>query len=253
MNTDDQDLFPDGWREPGDDTQRLSIYIMMGFGLLVFAFLVVLGALQLIRPDIAQQMLGRTSTSRNWVQGLVELVAGGIGSTGIVIFFAHETRTWNLKKLSADRVIAGGFLTGMALFLIGARLGLQTHSYASDTAGLRAIALMGGVGLGGTVCLLSFFAGLAFAIAEKIQDRPHKFGQVMIERRYGLDDRLMEYEDHPSPYEDGLKPVVVCRTKDGRRMMFSTSPDAYDLATPGKIGSAVIHAKHLDQFHPLKP
>jgi hypothetical protein len=171
---------------------------------------------------------------------------------GIAFVFAKEAKHWDLKRVSADKVVAGGFMLGIAVGYLGLRMGAGGRYDPQGNVMERALMLFGGAGIGAAICLVSLTIGLIYAFREALQERPRKIGQLMVDRRYGLDANLAQHENHPCPWEDGIKAVVICRTADGKRLKLWAGENAYDLADPGKVGSAVTKGSKLQEFHPRR-
>ncbi|HEY3781715.1 MAG TPA: hypothetical protein VGL56_11560 [Fimbriimonadaceae bacterium] len=244
-NDEFKEVFSEGYREPGDEVVRLSFYVLLAAALCGSAAAVFLELYSFVttRHGLNGKSLGLDIA----ITLLCLLLSAFVG-----LFFVKEAKYWDLKRLSADKVVAGGFMLGMAVVYLGFRLGGGPRYEGRGDLAERAVFGFGGVGVGIAICLLSLAVGLFFAFAEKFEERPKRINQLMIDRRYGLDANLMEHENHPCPWEDEMQAVVICRTLDGKRLKFFAGESAYDLADPGKIGAAVTRGWKLQEFHPKR-
>ena len=232
-----QELFGEGWREPGDDCERLMYLLIMGLGF-------PMGALFALAPLLEE--IRRPSRAH---AGLLALGApvGLALLVGTAVFFRREVRHWDLRRLTAERVVAGGFVLGFALMLLGLRFpGMAAHSGARGGA-TSYLAMFGLMGVGVLVLFLSLAAGLVFAYAPALA-RSRTF-VATAEGRYAVDDKLGEWPDHPCPVEDGLRAIVVLVAAEGRRAL-PADPGAYALADPGRRGRATVRRGRLLRFRP---
>jgi hypothetical protein len=244
---DDNDILHECWRDPGDDTERLGIYIGGVLSLLLSLSVNVLGLGLIVAPGFVLPRLEHSAPwlTRGWCIPLI-LLGGGVSAV-IMLFFVHESRHWDLRKITADKVVAGSLLAGLVLFFVGLRVSMGRSVHVEDMRTQWLIGLAVTI-IGAVLLLVSFVAGLCFAAAEALHMRPRKL-EVLIDRRYGLDVNLVEHENEASAWERGLTPMIACRTKDGSKLVVSADPDAYDLADPGAIGMAELRGKTLISFH----
>jgi hypothetical protein len=240
-----EDLFNDSWRDPGDDCERTVFYILFAVG--------IAAGLAMFGHGLYGLFAESRQSLRLW--SLFEATLGVLLGGGGIAVFVRESKHWDLRHLTADRVIAGGFLFGFALMLLGLQIGahsgragshVQLHS-SEDMEGavLAAGWLIGAGALDLTFCLV---VGLAFAYAPNLQIR-HRLARTRIERRYALDDKLNQIDEHPCPREDGFTPVVTLRLRDGRMRTLVCSESAYEMAKTGWTGTAVVRGKKLEAFH----
>lgn len=240
-----EDIFTDGWRDPGDDCERLICYIVFAVGTLAGIAFLGHGLYELFRES--RQSLR--------VLGLCEAVFGGfLGGSGIALF-AHESKYWDLRHLTAERVVSGGFLFGFALVFMGLQIGshtgrtgsqIQTHSAHQFEGQMIAAGWL--IGAGALDLTLFLVLGLAFAYAPNLQIR-RRLAQTRIERRYAVDDKFNEIDEHPCPREDGFTPVITLRLRDGRTRTLVCAESAYEMAKTGWTGTAVVRGKRLERFH----
>ena len=240
-----EELFGDGWREPGDDLERTAFYTMV-------ALVAVLG-LGSLGWGIWALSGGAPRTER--LEGLTAALFGAVAAGSGGAFFAKESRHWDLRHLTAERFVAGGFLFGFGLLLLGAEIVTRTGSAGSHirvrTAGdVEASLTLGGwlAGAGALDLTIFLILGLAFAYAPVVRIR-HRIAGARIERRYALDDKLGEIDDHPCPRDDGFTPVVTLRLRDGRTRTMVCAESAYERMRAGAVGTVVVRGKRLERFH----
>ena len=104
------------------------------------------------------------------------------------------------------------------------------------------------IGAGGADLTLFLLVGLAFAYAPALRLR-RRIAGTRIERRYAVDDKLNEIDDHPCPRADGLTPVVSLRLRDGRTRTMVCAESTYEIVRVGRQGTAVVRGKRLERFH----
>lgn len=239
------DLFNDGWRDPSDDCERMAHYIIFGVG--------TLAGLGMLSCGIFGLAHGAHSPQR--LMGLFEILVGALMGGGGLVLLAKESKHWDLRHMTAERFVAGGFLSGFALILLGLQIGsrsgsvgshVQTHGASDFEGGLLAAGWL--VGAGAVVLTFFLIVGLAFAYAPQMRIR-RRFAGVSIERRYALDDKLNEIDGHPCPRADGLTPVVVLRLRDGKTRRLVCAESTYEIVRVGGRGTAVVRGKRLEGFH----
>lgn len=239
------DLFHDGWRDPGDDCERAVYYIMFAIGLFM--------GLAFFGHGIYSLFTEAHQGAR--IFGLIEASLGGLFSGFGIHAFVKESKHWDLRHLTAERVVAGGFLFGFGLILMGLQIASRTgaagsHVHTHSTQEFQGVFLIsGGLIAGGVVDVTLFLLiGLAIAYAPACQIR-HRLARVRIERRYAIDDKLNQIEEHPCPREDGFTPVITLRLRDGRTKTLVCAESAYEVAKTGWTGTAVIRGKRLERFY----
>lgn len=239
-------LFSEGWREPGDDCERLSIYILFFLGVPMGIACALYGAYAIFH---GLETHGRNSALDGEILGPVAIVVGlGMAASGS-IFLWKESHHWDLKKLNAEKIVSGGFLFGFALMLLGFEV--QRGVYAGHGHGLGAYMATGGFfGLGAADLLAFLFIGLVCAYWQKVPFSRRTMKSVYVVGRYAVDDCLNRIPDHPNPTEEGCTPYVVLRTSDGKLMTLRANESSYDLADPESIGDAVQFHHHLEKFSP---
>jgi hypothetical protein len=170
--------------------------------------------------------------------GLIFTAVGALMTGGGVWLFVKESKTWDLRNLTAERVVSGGLLFEFALMMIWVRF-TEEGGLIGTTAMVAA----------GTVDVTFFLAlGLAFAYAPALRVRRRLAG-VWVERRYALDDKLNEIDGHPCPQEDGFTPVVTLRMRDERTRTMVCAESAYEILDVGRRRTAVVRGKRLERFH----
>jgi hypothetical protein len=185
-------------------------------------------------------------TSRAWVAAIAILwVLFALACVGLsVIYFRKEMPYWSAKGMTADRLLAGIIVFGIAMVWAMAELFVHSHSHNVLTLSI----CLFGVLTGFASCLGAFGIGLCYAFAEWFSERSRTLASVRVERRYGLDVNLVPHEDYGTPHMDGMEAIVICKMRDGTRLHLNASANAYYLAEPGKTGTAVVRGTHLDRF-----
>lgn len=236
----DEDLFPDGWREPSDDCERMAYYIVYAFTGLICTAGVVIGLIGLM-TIWAPHPLGSA-----WGLLCLPLLIP------VLVFFCREIKHWDMKHLSAERFVASGFCFGFGLMIVGAMLlrggpGRSVHVSSGHDYGALLKAFLIFEGLGFADLVLFLFIGLFIAYLPKMR-LPRRFPCVCVERRYALDDKGNEIENPACPFEDHLLPFIRLRCSDGRRFLVRPTLTSYDLAEPGHLGEAVVRGSVLEAF-----
>jgi hypothetical protein len=228
-----EDLFGDGWRDPGDDCERLSVYLMMGSAIVAGLWMTGYGLYDLCQPLPADAI-----ASPRWIS----VLAIGIGvalSVGGGIFLRSESRHWNLRGLNAERIVAGLFLTGFAVLLLALEL---EHP----------IAMVAGFGLGLGVLGIALVVGLVCAFAPGWFVPRYRLERAYVVTRFALDDKHLEIPDAPPPFEPSWTPCVRLRDEEGHLTTLSATSTAYELAQPGFIGDAEIRGRRIRRFVPRR-
>lgn len=235
IQDDSYDLFSDGWRDPGDDCERGVVYLTAFACIPLGAVMAWYGQSCLRHQQIE---FGRAVSP--WI-GAMCLVVGALMLVGSVAFLASETRYWNLRKMTMDRFVAGGFLLGFAIMLFG----LELQSRAVDPTGTFAAAWC--VGIGVADLLLFLLIGLVCAFVPRFSQRKKILDQVFVIARYVVDDKGMNVGEATLPLETGFQSYVSVRV-GGRIQEFRATSTAYQLALPGSMGEAEVRADRLTLF-----
>ncbi|MEA2553487.1 MAG: hypothetical protein QOJ65_1663 [Fimbriimonadaceae bacterium] len=187
-----------------------------------------------------QHLNGRLAL--DMVFGVLALAMGLVMPIGAFLFFRKEVKHWRLKKMTADRVVAGGMLTGIGLAWIAFEYGSQSYGAHGEGLGLLAMFL-----LGGAIFALFLAVGLVYAFWPK---PTRTWRNVAIVTRYALDDKLLEIPDASGPFEDGWVPVVIVKTSRGEQRKMPASETAYEMAYRGAVGTAWVRERKLVRFTP---
>jgi hypothetical protein len=242
---DAEDIFPEeGWREPSDDAARLAVYILA-----VLTFLggmagsVYCGLLAFSAKRVEEELQRPASPADSYIFGTLSLSFFAM-TVGSIYFLVRESRHWNLRKLTAEKVVAGIFLFAVAIGIIAVWI-LQSGS-AMASAPVSAGLIFGAFG----IFLLALAIGLAVAAYQALSSRPRRLGRGRVIARYALDDKLQRIDAHPCPTSDGLTPVVEVQFLEGEVVTFRASSAAYEFAKPGLVGVMFGARKRLSTFKP---
>jgi hypothetical protein len=237
-------LFHDGWRDPGDDLHRSVFYVAWVLGFLGGFSLSIYSVGLMARHGVIQ--VETWPGYHSPIPGLpIWLLILGLLTmlrTGLKLY--PEIRKIRRKHLRADAFIAGGFLAGVAMIL----LGLERIMWAEGPPGSLAGLVIAGV----VVVVASLFTGLLIAFLPKLTQIPRTVSNTLVESRYGIDKRQMEIYDHPNPADEDCIPMVQLKTPDGKVLTLKAGAVAYDLAAPGMRGTARIAGSRLRSFHPSR-
>ena len=235
----DNNLFDDGWRDPGDDGERAGVYVLMAGGFLFgplmlwFAWTLFFGKPTGSMPPAGIYILGALAT-----------VIGIAVPAGAFLFFRSESKHWQLKKMTADRFIAGGMLAGIGLIWLAFQLHQPGYGGGQGNTLYGAFAFI----LGGAAVFLVFLAiGLIIAfwpVATK------KLSNVKVVGRFALDDKLQEIPGAVGPFESGWTPVVIVQTSQGENRKLAATETAYEMTYLDAVGTASIKGKRLVRFQP---
>ena len=239
-------LFNDGWRDPGDDLHRMVYYLSWALGFLGGLGLVVYSIGLIARQGVIQVETwpGYHSPIPGlpilfFILGLLFMLRTGLKMYPEI----DRVRRIRKKKPTADAIVAGGFLAGFALIL----LGLERMMWADGRPARVAVLIIAG----SIVLAASLLGGLAIAYLPKLSI-PKTINNATVESRYGIDKKLMEVFDHPNPTQEGCVAMVLLRTPDGRVLKLRAGATAYDLAAPGMRGTAQIAGSRLKSFKPTR-
>jgi len=238
-------IFNDGWREPSDDMRRMVYYVAWVLGLIGGLALAFYSLRLLIYPRAGtpDPELGDASASP-WM-AILYLALGVLTAVRSGMRLYPEIRRATKRKMTADAFVAGGILVGIALMVLGfERVPLVT----TERAGAAAFLFI----LGIIVLAGSFLAGVGIVVWPKISKLPKTVSDAYVEGRYAIDQRLMEIDDHPNPVEEDCIPMVRLRTSEGRVLNLRAGAVAYDMAEPGKRGTARIAGNRLRSFQPSR-
>jgi hypothetical protein len=225
-----EDIWSEDWREPGDDCERLAVYTLTALGGVAGLWMMGSGVWGLMCPA--------ETHAREWFAfNLVAIAVGlamAVGGYGVL---RAESRHWNLRGLTADRMVAGLFLFGFALMVIGVEM---EHPVA--------IAAMLGAGV--VVLGIALVVGLLCAFAPRLFVRRYRLPQAYVVERFALDDKLQAIPDAPLPFEPSWTPCVRLRTAEGELTTLRATPTAYEFALPGCLGDAQVRGYRVRQFTP---
>ena len=244
-------LFHDGWREPSDDLFRTMYFISWALGFLggIGLFIYSLGAI-FGRSDVqVETSPGEHSAIPGLPIFFLILSELLMLRTGLKLY--PEIKRLRSSKMKADAVVAGAFLTGFALILLGmedmawSRRTLHSNSFGWAT--WASILIICGV----AVLLITLVVGLVIAFAPNVHFT-RTLANVIVESRYGIDKKLMEIYDHPNPVEEECVPMVRLKAPDGKVLLLRAGAVAYDLAAPGMRGTAQIAGSRLKSFKPVR-
>ena len=229
-STHEEELFTDGWRDPGDDTERLAYYIFTVVGGLVGVLAVTYaGAVAFQMP-----ILGATSAHLPaWVTALM-LIFGAGGIYLCARFLVRESRYWD-KKVTAEKLVAGGFLTGIAIILVG--LIIVSRGGGSGMTGVLVMGIS--LALGAVICEVSLLIGLVCAFAPRLIP-PRHYANAWIEEKYALDDKAEVIQGHPCPWEDGMIPVLRFKTLSGEVHALPTTQACYESAQSNHAAEVMV-------------
>lgn len=227
-----ENLFSDGWRDPTDDVERAGNYLLAATGFFTGPLMVWFGV-TMFSPcspcgnDPSVQVF-------SVVMGILGIAMGIAFPIGAYLFFRSESKHWNLKKMTADRFVAGGMLAGLGLVWIGFQGG--------DAGGLVALTILGAI-----VFLLFLAIGLVCAYWPA---KTRVLRNVLVVQRYALDDKLQEHSEAVAPSADGWTPVIEVKNIDGKVSRFPAREAAYETAEVGTEGDACVQSGRLVNFRP---
>jgi len=233
-----EDLFDDGWRDPGDDFERAGVYFYMALGFIFGPLMLWLSYTMFFGQRVANSV-----HIVDIVLGILALATGIAVPIGCFLFFRHEAKYWQLKKMTADRVVAGGMLTGLGVFFVA----LEFMSRGTTAGGNSIYGLLAMFLLGAVIFLLFLLIGLVYAFWPK---PTRVWKNVAIISRYVLDDKLQEIPDAVGPFDEGWVPVIVLKTSEGEQRKLRASEDAYEMAYQGAVGTASVKERRMVKFSP---
>ena len=239
-----EELFNHGWRDPGDDSHRMVYYVSWTLGFIGSIFLGAYSISMLTRHQAVtiDTMPGDSASFPVLPWFLLALSVLTMLRTGLKLF--PEIKRARKQKLTAEAFIAGGFLAGAALILLGLERSLWANG---NPARVAILVIAGAIVLAGTLA-----AGILFAFLPKLAAIPKTHEGAIVESRYAIDKRLMEIYDHPNPVDEGCVPMVLLRTKDGKVLTLRAGAVPYELASPGATGTARVAGTRLTAFRPLR-
>ena len=192
------ELFHDGWRDPGDDGRRMLYYVSWVLGFFGSLALASFSLRLLLRGESAaiatEPGVGVPSKSLP----LLLLALGLLFMVRIGLAAYPELKRMRRQKVKADAFIAGAFLVGVVLIVIGLERSLLR---VANRLGTLHLIIAGAIVLGG-----SLLTGLLLAFLPKLAI-PRTINGAKIDSRYAVDKRLMEIEDHTDPRGEDCIPI----------------------------------------------
>ena len=235
------ELFSEGWRDPGDDAHRMLYYVSWalgfvgGIGLSLYSISLILR-----HRGVSIEVEPGDSTAIGYLPYLLAPL-GLLLAARAALKLYPEVKRLKGQRHSPEALVAGGFVLGGTLVF----LGLERMLWTASQTRIEIFFISGIV-----VLAVSFGAGIVMAISPKLRARPRTLESVVIESRYAMDKRLMEIEDHPDPFGEGCIAMVRLRTPAGEVLDLRAGPAAYDAAERGRRGQARIAGKRLMAFAP---
>jgi hypothetical protein len=249
-----EEMFSDGWREPSDDASRLAAYILFLAGIVIGIFMIYFGIRGLSDPaKVALEMTNKQGQPSPYPVVLcwIAISIGALLAVGGAAFLIKEAHRWNFRGLTAERFVAGGMLLGISIIILSFEF-LQVPPTTASGHNIF-LAIPPGViliAIGAAIFILFLFVGLACAYLPKL--RPARQYVAQIEQRMAIDDKLNDQGDHPCPWEIGCLPAVrISAEKVGTRVL-RCSRQAYEFAQAGLRGIAKIKGNILIDFKPLR-
>jgi hypothetical protein len=233
----DNSIFGEGWRDPTDDGRRMFAYILLGAALLGSPFLAGFGLYAVVKALQSARFVP------NGVFGIVAIVVGLGLLAGLVSFFVEESKHWDLKHITADRVVAGLFLFGIVLVAIGLRVGAGAGQDGVFSIWPFAVSLAGVA-----VLAVTFLVGLVLAFWPALVIRTRELGGTLVLDRYVLDDKAMVCRVEDIVDGDPWTPIVKLKTANGRELTLVAYQSAYRVAEPGMFGKAQVKGERLIRF-----
>lgn len=239
---DTDELFPEeGWREPGDEASRLAVYILAVIGGLAGVAGAVFLGISAINPNRFFPTASDSLDSwRSMVLAVFALLCAAL-SIWCIVFLAKESRHWNLRGLTAERIVAGIFLLAVSVGIIAVWL---MQGAGGEAVPASAIFLTLAVGL----FLIALLVGFCVAGYQAFSARPRNLGSARILAKYAVDDNLQRIPDHPCPSEDGFTAIVELEFLTGELATFRAKPAAYDLARVNSVGQVIGARKTITSF-----
>jgi hypothetical protein len=171
---------------------------------------------------------------------LVAIVVGLSLAAGSASFLRREAKYWNLRRLTLERFVAGGFMLGFVFVMVGFEVAGR-----GDQGGALPLALF--LGLGAADLVFFLFFGLLCAYLPRLARRRRVLPGAYVVARRVVDEKMMDRGDLPFADEPGWRAYVSIRV-DGALREVSATADAYDLATPGAFGAAEVRGDRLTLF-----
>jgi hypothetical protein len=216
---------------------RLIAYIWRGVGLIGGALLAGSGS-----SWVYNSISGAEFDAGSLVVGLIFVVVGLGLFAWRLQFFLREFKHWNLRQLTAERVVAGMFLLGIGLVVIGIRMSLPTMPLLMANPAYFVPFL--GLGL---ICLATLI-GLIFAFAPTIASRTRILKAAVVMDRYVLDDRAMVRHFEEISGDERWTQIVKLRTAAGRELTLVAKNGSFEFASPGAQGNATVKGDRLVRF-----
>ena len=234
------ELFNDGWRDPGDDAHRMVYYVRWTLGFFGGLALCLYSLdLMMRRQGVEIQTAPDYQTSNRLLPYLM-LPLGLLLMAWMGMRIYPELMRLKGQKVSAESLVAGGFVLGLVLVALGVER--LVWSIAGSSRGESLVMA------GGTVLVVTISAGVFFAVRPRLRSRPKTLSGATILSRYAIDKKLMEIEDHPDPFGEECVAMVRLRTAEGAELNLRANPAAYEMASPGVRGEARVAGKRLLAF-----
>lgn len=166
--------------------------------------------------------------------GWLQLVCGVIAIGLSVAYVLHEWPHWD-KHWTRENFVASSFTFGFSVILWGFFLG---HLDVQQIEWVYTVLV--GIGILG----LSLITGLAMAFLPDWMPAK-KYRYVLLQDRYGLDEKYELVIDHPCPWEDRMTPMVRFKTLDGQSFLARATPGAYEFARPGVLADIRIKKRRI--------
>ena len=102
-----ENLFGEGWRDPSEDVQRLTVYILLAiggaFGVVAFGY----GIYEVFAQGVHLAIIAAL------------IVAGPAVAYPCLQFLWKESKHWEMGFVDAEQVVTCGFLFGFAVLFLG--------------------------------------------------------------------------------------------------------------------------------------
>jgi hypothetical protein len=209
-------LFPDegAWRDPGDDAQRMAYYILSAMGLL-------------FGPGATAAMLSDRKSFDESPAAAIAVIAIAWGISGFCgWFFLKERKHWDLRGMTADRVVAGLFVLAGGFGWLGVMFARGSTSVNANP--LPATGFAWGIAIG--VAGIAFIVGILYALWEIFLHRTRWLRAVQIIDKYAIDEALQRIDQTVSPEANGWQGVLVFADRRGRNWKMLADDEVYDVA-----------------------
>lgn len=227
----------DFWRDPTEDWTTETDSIILAAGFLAFIAALAYG--------IAQLRAGNHHAIP-WISAVV----GASGTVGMLGYTASTVSHDTMKGSAAEKLILGGFLLGFlcigaaVLGTNGGQSSVHDADVAVSTTVLTVWLFVTGVALLSVFLLLGLV--LAFLPRFALIERTYPDSKVL--SRFGETENLMMEENHPSPWDDDMKPYVLIRLKGGEPVRLKCTEEAYLAALIQTRGTAVVKGNKLVRY-----